>query len=152
MNERRSARAGGVAAVAALTLLGCAATRGHPPPPVAQFAAAEAAIAAARESGTAQATAPSRHLRAAENELALARQRAQARDGRGAGWALERAQADAELSQALSRLAREEAEAQRLEALVARTRVEMATELSPPAPAPPPDDTAPPPPAGEQAP
>jgi hypothetical protein len=93
---------------------------------MAQFAAAEAAIDNARRVGAAQAQVPLRYLQAADEELGVARVLLKKGDHRGAAWALARSEADAELSAALVRRAREEAEARRLEGELAVTRAEAA--------------------------
>jgi hypothetical protein len=125
-----------VAAVAGL-LGGCATSGLYPPPTAGQVAATESAVAVAQQDGQQGDTNATRHLRLAEQQLADAKQLATASDNRGAALTLARAQADAELSQVLSRRARNEASAAEAERVLEETRAASGVKpSSQPAPAP----------------
>jgi hypothetical protein len=115
---------GGLLALAAAAglFVGCATSALYPPPTAGQIAAAESAVAVARQDGRTGDPDATRHLRWAEQQLAQAKDAAAKQDNRGAALMLARAQADAELSQTLSRKARNEGEAVQAEAMLAEAR------------------------------
>jgi hypothetical protein len=86
------------------------------------MASAESAVAVARQDGAPSDINAGRHLRLAEQQLALAKQRAGVQDNRGAALMLARAHADAELSLALSRRAKNTAEATEAEQALEQAR------------------------------
>src|SRR4051812_11473635 len=115
-------------AASALLVHGCATAsyQARPPQPAApspnRVAAAEAAVDAARRNGATQFAASAQHLHVAEAELTAGKQALQAQDGERAGWALARAEADADLSQAAARQARQESDARAVEGQLAAAR------------------------------
>ena len=121
--KNRVGSRGWLAIAAAAGLLGgCATSALYPPPTAGQLAAAESAIAVAKQDGQQTDANAVRHLRMAEHQLTQARQKASASDNRGAALTLARAQADAELSQALSRQARNAAGAAEAERILEEAR------------------------------
>jgi hypothetical protein len=124
---------GGLAALAAAAglMVGCATSALYPPPTAGQIAAAESAVAVARQDGKPGDPDAARYLRWAEQQLAQAKDAAAKQDNRGAALLLARSQADAELSQTLSRKARNEGEAAEAESMLAEAR----SSAMPPAPA-----------------
>ena len=121
-----SGRAGVVPLVVAL-FSGCAISRTYPPPTGAQLADAEGRVKAAREGGAAETAQAARHLRMAEQQLALAKEKAAAADNWSASMLLARADADAEVGQMLSRKHRAVHQAAVTEQQLAETRGEAAT-------------------------
>ena len=121
--QQRAGSGGLLACVAAAGLLGgCATAALYPPPTPGQIAAAEAAVTVARQEGQLGDPDTARHLRFAEQQLARAQQLAAVQDNRGATFVLARAQADAELSQALSRRAKAQADAAEAERVLEEAR------------------------------
>jgi hypothetical protein len=101
---RRGIRLGWTGLAAALALgAGCASTRTFPPPTSAQLGTAESNVKAARELGAAEDPAAARNLRLAEQQLALAKERASENDNLSAAMLLARADADAEMAAMLAR-------------------------------------------------
>ncbi len=127
--------AGGLVAVAAVAGLlgGCATSSLYPPPTAGQMAAAESAVAVAKQDGQPGDANSARHLRLAEQQLTDAKQLAAVDDNRGASLMLARAQADAELSQVLSRKAKNAASAEEAERVLQEVR--GAPGVAPPTPA-----------------
>jgi hypothetical protein len=108
---------------------GCAAARGKASAPVttaADLAGVESAVERARENGSEPDRAITEHLKMAERALADAKDRAAAGDHRAARLLLARAQADADLSEALGRRERALADAEALEKQLIETRNTMA--------------------------
>jgi hypothetical protein len=143
---QRRVGCGGLLALAAAAglFVGCATSALYPPPTAGQMAAAESAIAVARQDGRPGDPDATRHLRWAEQQLAQAKDAAVKQDNRGAALLLARAQADAELSQTLSRKARNEGEATEAERLLAEARSTPAVPAPGQAPAPESPQPAPP--------
>jgi hypothetical protein len=113
----------------AVTAAGCAAARGQASTPVttaADLAGVESAVERARENGSEPDRAITEHLNMAERALAEAKDRAAAGDHRAARLLLARAQADADLSEALGRRERALADAEALEKQLIETRNTMA--------------------------
>lgn len=104
---RRGIRLGWTGLAAALALgAGCASTRTFPPPTNAQLGTAESNVKQARQLGATEDPAAARHLRLAEQQLALAKERAAASDNLSAAMLLARADADAEVAAMLARKAK----------------------------------------------
>lgn len=111
--------------------VGCAANvNTYPPPSQAQMAGAEGNVKLAREGGAFNDAKAARLLRAAEEELATAKDRAAAGDNRGATLLLARAEADAELGNMLARQAKARSEATLVEGQLAETRRNQAAPAS----------------------
>jgi len=127
----------GVRGVAALALLvGCASTT-TTYWTAGQIAAAQNAVNNARAAGADRDPQAARHLRLAEDQLAAARERMNTDETRDAAWLLARAQADAELSQALQQEANVSAQAKLTEQQVEQARASSVQVSTPAAGAPP---------------
>jgi Domain of unknown function (DUF4398) len=86
---------------AAMGMMGCAGT----PAPHGKVASSEAAIRAAQETGSKNVPQAALHLKLAEEQLQSAKALIRDNENRRAEYVLMRAQADAELAIALSRVA-----------------------------------------------
>jgi hypothetical protein len=109
-----------------------------PPPTAQQLGSAESNVKAARAAGAAGDPAAARHLRLAEEQLSLAKERAATGDNLSAAMLLARADADAEVGHMLARKAKETRAAAMTEQHLAQARGEgrPAVPAAAPAPAP----------------
>ena len=123
----------GRAAVVLALLSGCAINRTYPPPTSNQLGDAESRVKAAREGGATEDAQAARHLRMAEEQLALAKEKAAAGDNWASTMMLARADADAELGQMLSRKRKAVRQAEITEQQLAETRGQAGAPAATPA-------------------